>query len=187
MAYGHASDVIVAIKPEATYNTAPGTGSGERLRIRPSPGMSLVKNMSPNDEVSLDLQDRLARHGTQSVPGSYNLVWAVDAQDTALEALMRSTWVAAVAITQATMTSITTTTSTIVAAAGSWLTQGVRRGDVVRLTGHATAANNSINLLVASVSASTITGMLIRSVMWARVCATSEAVVRPMSERPSRV
>ncbi|MCY1375230.1 hypothetical protein D9M69_626310 [compost metagenome] len=37
------------------------------------------------------------------------------------------------------------------------------------------------------VSASTMTGMSTRSVMWASVWATSVAVVRPMSERPSRV
>ena len=41
---------------------------------------------------------------------------------------------------------ITTTTSTIVAAAGSWITAGVRVGDIVTLTGHSTAANNSLRL-----------------------------------------
>lgn len=70
---------------------------------------------------------------------------------------MRGTWTAAVAITQATMTSITTTSSTIVAAGGSWLTQGVRVGDVIRLTGHSTVGNNDRNLRVIAVTATTIT------------------------------
>ena len=55
------------------------------------------------------------------------------------------------------MTSITTTTSTIVAAAGSWLTQGVRRGDKVKLAGFATTANNGKWFRVLDVSATTIT------------------------------
>jgi hypothetical protein len=67
--------------------------------------------------------------------------------------------VAAFAITEATagLTSITTTTSTIVASAGSWITAGVKVGDVVRLTNHSTAANNNKNLRVLAVTASTIT------------------------------
>jgi hypothetical protein len=59
--------------------------------------------------------------------------------------------------TSGTLTSITTTTNTIVAASGSWITQGVKVGDMVVLTNHATAANNSLRLGVAAVTASTIT------------------------------
>eukprot|EP01034_Spumella_vulgaris_P026287 gene26285-32849_t len=44
-----------------------------------------------------------------------------------------------------------------------------------------------LSALPKPVSASTITGMLTRSVMCAKVCATSVAVVRPMSDRPNRV
>lgn len=67
------------------------------------------------------------------------------------------------AITQSTMTSITLTTNTIVASAGSWITQGVRVGDMVVLTGHDTSAtvvgspNNGRRLVVTAVTASTIT------------------------------
>lgn len=157
MAIQLANDVIVAFKPEVTFNTAPGDTGAERLRITGSPGMSLVKTLIRSGEVRLDALSTQSRHGSQSVPASYNVEVSVDSLDTVLQANMRGTWVAAVAITQATMTSITTTTNTIVAAAGSWLTQGVRAGDVARLTGHATAANNSKNLRILSVTASTLT------------------------------
>jgi hypothetical protein len=60
-------------------------------------------------------------------------------------------------LTSGTLTSITTTTNTIVAASGSWITQGVKVGDLVVLTNHATAANNNLRLGVAGVTASTIT------------------------------
>lgn len=59
--------------------------------------------------------------------------------------------------TSGTLTSITTTTTTIVAASGSWITQGVKVGDLVVLTNHATGANNNLRLGVAAVTASTIT------------------------------
>jgi hypothetical protein len=99
----------------------------------------------------------IPRHGSRSVTGELGSVLRVGAQDELLEGLFRSTWAASAAITQATMTSITTTTNTIVAAAGSWITQGVRVGDVVTLTGHATTANNDKRLPVIGVTASTIT------------------------------
>jgi hypothetical protein len=70
---------------------------------------------------------------------------------------MRDTWGSPLTITQAAMTSITTTTSTIVAAAGSWITQGLRGGDVIRLTGHATVANNDKNLTITALTATVIT------------------------------
>jgi hypothetical protein len=107
-----------------------------------------------------DLLDTLARMGSRESPGSYNVEMIVGAHDVLLEALFRATWVPVVTITQATagLTSIATpTTSTIVATAGSWITAGVRVGDLIRLTGFNTTANNNINLRVKAVSALTIT------------------------------
>ncbi len=150
-------NLYVNYKAEATFNTAPGTGSGYRFRLNPSPGLAPQRAIILPGEVRADLQTPMARLGSGFVQGSYNSDLSVASFDPLWEALARSTYVAAISITQATMTSITTTTSTIVAAAGSWITQGVRAGDVVRLTGHATTANNSKNFRVKTVTASTIT------------------------------
>jgi hypothetical protein len=150
-------DFYIAYKVQPTKGTAPGTGSAKQLRIDPSPGMSLRRTLIENPEVRSDGLTSMGRLGTREGVSSYGIPVTVGGLDDILEAIMRSTWVAAVAVTQATMTSITTTTTTIVAAAGSWITQGVRVGDVVRLTGHSTAANNNINLRVTAVTASTIT------------------------------
>lgn len=150
-------NIVVALKVEETFNTAPGDTDAEQLRINASPGLSLKRALIESGEMRSDLLTTIARLGSQEVPGSYTSEFSVGSFDTILQAVMRSTWVAAVAITEADMTSITTTTSTIVAAAGSWITEGVRVGDVVRLTDHATAANNNLNLRVTAVTASTIT------------------------------
>jgi hypothetical protein len=150
-------NLLVAYKVQPTKATAPGTGSAKQLRIDASPGLSVKRQLIENPEVRSDGLTSMPRLGSREVPGSYNVPVTVGGLDDIIEAVMRSTWVASVAITQATMTSITTTTSTIVAAGGSWITQGVRKGDIVRLTSHSTAANNSKNLRVLDVSATTIT------------------------------
>jgi hypothetical protein len=152
-------NIVVAYKVQPTAGTAPGTGSAKQLRIDASPGLSLKRTLINNAEVRSDGLSSMPRLGSRMADGSYNVPLTVDGLVDLLEAITRSTWVAATAITQATagLTSITTTTTTIVASAGSWITAGVRVGDVVRLTGHSTAANNSINLRVKAVSALTLT------------------------------
>jgi hypothetical protein len=155
--YQTGRNILVAYKVETTFNTPPSAGSGFRFRPNASSGLKLARAMIQPGEIRSDGQTSMARLGSKSVSGGYVGDLSVGTFDTLLEAVLRGTWVAAVAITQATMTSITTGVNTIVAAAGSWITQGVRVGDVVRLTGHSTAANNSKNLRVTGVTALTIT------------------------------
>lgn len=154
------ANFTVDVKVEASYGVAPTNTGATRMRILDSPGLDTQMAEIQSGERRSDLLDTLPRMGSRQSPGSFNCEMIVGAHDMWYEAVMRTTWVPAVTITQATagLTSIATpTTSTIVATAGSWLTAGVRRGDVVRLTNFNTAANNSINLRVKSVSALTLT------------------------------
>lgn len=149
-------NILVAYKPEVTFNLAPAAGSG--FRFRPNGGgLKLAQAPIQPNEIRNDGMTAMGRYGSKTLTGGYSGDLSLGTFDTLIEAALRGTWVAAVAITQATMTSITTGANTIVAAAGSWITQGVRVGDVVRLTGHSTAANNSKNLRVTGVTALTIT------------------------------
>ncbi len=157
MAYQTGKNVLVAYKPEVSFNTPVSGGSGYQFRPNASSGLTLAQAVINPNEIRPDGKMSMGRYGSKSVTGSYSADLSVTTFDPLIEAVMRGTWVAAVAITQATMTSITTGTNTIVAAAGSWITQGVRVGDVVRLTLHSTAANNNRNLRVTGVTASTIT------------------------------
>lgn len=144
---------------ESVFNTPPGAGTSNRFRANASGGLKLARALINPNEIRVDGMTSMGRLGSKSIAGSYSADASVGTFDPLLEAALRGTWTAAVAITEATagLTSITTGTSTIVAAAGSWLTAGVRVGDVVRLTGHSTAANNSRNLRVTGVSALTLT------------------------------
>jgi hypothetical protein len=153
-------NMIVALRPESVFNTPPGTGSGKRLRIAGEPpGLKLNRAIIRSQEINSDGQTRMFRLGSNMIDGTYPVELSLGSFDDYFEAVTRGTWVAAVAVTQATagLTSIRTpTTSTIEASAGSFITAGIRAGDSLRLTGFATAANNSINLRVKSVTATII-------------------------------
>lgn len=150
-------NVSVRYKAQSGLGTRATGGSGFELPIVPTDGLRVTKASIESPEVRSDGMTTLARHGSRAVGGSYGSVLRVGAPNTLLAALLRTAETAAFQVTNATMTSITTTASTIVAAAGSWITQGVRAGDVVYLTNHATSANNNVLLPVISVSASTLT------------------------------
>jgi hypothetical protein len=162
--YQTGRNVLVAFKAESTFNTPPSAGSAFRFRPNASGGLKLARaNIQPN-EVRADGQTSMSRLGSKSVSGGYTGDISLGTFDPLLEAVLRGTWTAAVAITQATTfggsaaaTSVTTGANTIVAAAGSWILQGVRVGDVIRATGLSDAANNSKNLRVTGVTALTIT------------------------------
>lgn len=151
-------NVIVAYKAQTAQDTPPGDTGGKRIRFNQgSPGLSMNRALIESRESRGDMLTTMARLGHRSVGGGYGGDLSLGSWDEWLEAAIRGTWTAAVAITQSEMTSITTTTSTIVAAGGSWLDEGVRVGDLVRLTGHATTANNDLTLRVTAVTATTIT------------------------------
>lgn len=153
-----AKNVTVDYKVESAFNTAPTTADAERLRFVASPGLNMTRALIESEEVRPDQLRTMGRLGSISVPGTYNSELSVGSFDTLIESLMRSTWVAAVTITEADMTSVTVANNNqIVAAAGSWLTEGVRVGDVIRPTEFADAANNDLNLVVTGVTADTIT------------------------------
>jgi hypothetical protein len=82
--------------------------------------------------------------------------------DPLIEAALRGTFAAASAVTAATFTTLTPAVTTgnsgtFTAAAGSFITQGFRVGQVVRRTGSAIAANNGRNLRVTGVTAGLLT------------------------------
>jgi hypothetical protein len=156
--YQTGRNILVAFGVESVFNTPPGAGVGKRFRPNASAGLKLSRaNIAPN-EIRADGQTSMSRLGSKSVTGGYVGDLSLGTFDDLLQAVLRGTWVAAVAGTQATagLTSVTTTANSIVASAGSWITAGFRVGDVVRFTNLSDAANNNKNLRVTSVSALTL-------------------------------
>jgi hypothetical protein len=160
MVYQSVWNSYVAYKIQSALNSQSSGGSAKILRTTGGTGGKLTKASYGSNEQRRDGMRTRGRHGAKRTTGTYPTELILGEADDTLEAVMRGTYSAAdLAITEATasLTSITTTTNTIVASAGSWLTAGVRANEVWRLTNHATSANNNIDLPVTGVTASTIT------------------------------
>lgn len=162
MASQTGKNVVIAARVEATFNTAPGTGSATQLRFNPSPGMSLKKALINSGEVRSDGLSSIARHGSRMAEGSYNAELSVGSFDMLFEAVMRSTWVAASVITfnnGAALTSLTVDSSSQVTFVGTTTpaVAGLKAGDMFRLASMSTAANNAVNVRVKSISGQIVT------------------------------
>jgi hypothetical protein len=156
--YQGSSNVLAAIKRETTTGVAATASGATQMRVTSSPGLVLQRANIQSAEKRSDMLKTLARLGGKSVSGSYNAELTIGgATDILLEAIMRSTWSAAVTTAASTFTTLTAGVSTITGASGSFLSTGIRVGDVLNLTGTAVAANNNINLRVVSVTATLIT------------------------------
>lgn len=151
------SNILVALKREASIGVAAGAAGGTQMRITDSPGLELSRAQIQSAEKRADLLKTMGRLGGKSVSGSYNSELTVGgATDLLFESILRNNF-AAILSTALGATDGTTTASTIVRATGSWLTDGYRVGDVVTITGDSTSANNNLRLRVVGVSATTLT------------------------------
>jgi hypothetical protein len=178
MAYQSGRNLLIAYKPEVTFGEAEDATAAKVFRPN-SGGLNLAKEPIRSNENRRDGQITRGRHGSRSVAGSFAGDLSLGSYDDFIEAVFRGTFGAALTITEATagLTSITTTTNTIVAAAGSWLTAGLRVGDVIRLSGHSTAGNNGRNLRVTGVTALTLT--VAETLVADAVADTAFSIVRP--------
>lgn len=159
MAYQTGSNVLVALKREGTIGVeATGTGA-DRLRIIDSPGLVLNRAVIESQEKRADAVANMGRLGYKTVEGSYNLeLSAGGAVDMLLEAIMRGAWATALAVDASDMTSLTFTTNEVVAAGSSWITTGIKVGDIFSLSGFTqdSSANNGANYQVTAVSTATL-------------------------------
>ena len=158
MAGNSGRNVAVYYKAQSVLGT-PESGAGASvLRINNSTaGFALQKAKIRSNESRNDGMSTRGRHGSRSIALTYPVDVSLGSIEDLLAGLFRSTWDAGVVITEADVTSITTTTSTIIAASGSWITLGIKVGDVVVITNHQTAANNDLPVRVVSLTASTLT------------------------------
>lgn len=156
MVYQTGRAISVSYKPETTFGTKPGaTGA---IGFRPNSGnLNLTKEPINSNEIRSDGMTTRGRHGSRSVTGSYTGDLSVGTFDALFEAAFRGTFDAALELDETDFTSITTGANTIVFAAGSPITLGLRVGDVIRLTDHASAGNNNRNLRVTGLTSTTIT------------------------------
>ena len=151
------NNVLVAIRRESSFNVqATATGATE-IRLTDSPGLSLKRAQIVSSEKRTDLLKTMPRMGYKSVAGSYNSELTVGGHiDLGQEAVTRGVWATATSITFATMTSVQLLTNAVVATGGSWITQGIKVGDIFQITGTTVSADNNLNVRALSVATLTI-------------------------------
>lgn len=158
MAYQTGRQIEVAYKPETAYGTLPGD-TGAKV-FRPNTG-NLTLGIEPirSNENRRDGMTTRGRHGTRSVSGQYAGDLSVGSYDDLIEAVLRGTFSAALTISDAAMSSATlaVAANTITASAGSWITAGLRVGDVIRLTSGFVAGNLNRNVRIIGLTATVIT------------------------------
>jgi len=143
----------VAYKKETTFGTLAGNTSGKLLR-RVTANFNLAKEAYESNEIRVDRQVADFRHGVRSAEGSLNGELSSAAYADFMGSVVGKDFVA-VTLGSAVQTTVTVsgTTYTLVRASGSWLTDGLRVGMVIRASGLTTTADNAKNLLVASLTA----------------------------------
>ena len=143
----------VAYKKETTFGTLAGNTSGKLLR-RVTANFNLVKEAYESSEIRVDRQVADFRHGVRSAEGTLNGELSSASYADFMGSIVGKDFTA-VTLGSAVQTTVTVsgTTYTLVRATGSWLTDGLRVGMVVRASGLTTTGDNTKNLLVASLTA----------------------------------
>ena len=146
----------VSYKKETTFGVLPTAAGAQTIR-RVSSSFNLTKETYQSEEIRTDYQLSDFRHGVRSVEGNVSGELSAGTYADFLASALARNWTAA---TPSTLDSTTIAsvggTYTITRTTGSYLTDGVRVGNVIRLTGFATA-NNDKNLLVIALTATVAT------------------------------
>jgi hypothetical protein len=165
MAYQTGRAISVAYGIETTFGTAAAGNLATAKTFRAnSGGLNLTKQAYESGESRSDGMSTRGRHGQKNVQGQYIADLSHGTFDDLIEAVMRSTWVSALAVdeTSASLGAVTISGgNTLTAAGGSWITAGFRVGMVVRLTSGFAAGNLNKNLRITALTATvmTVTGV----------------------------
>lgn len=148
----------VTYKAEVTYGLKPAAASAQALR-RVTSDLSLTKDTYQSAEIRTDQQVQDMRHGVRRVAGTLNGELSPGTYKDFIAAALRKDFASVAALTALSVTIAGSgPTWTVTRAAGDFLTGGIKKGDVVRLSvGTLNAANINKNLLVSNVTATVLT------------------------------
>jgi hypothetical protein len=153
---------IVSYKPETTYGAMPAASAAQAMR-RVTSSLDLTKDTYQSNEIRPDFQVADFRHGLRKVGGSISGELSAKTWGDFIAAALKKDFVAGVAVASASITIGGAAGAwTITRAAGSFLTDGVKIGDVIRLTAGAfNAANLGKNIQVTGMTATVLTGVVL--------------------------
>jgi hypothetical protein len=144
-------------KVESSFGVAPGVTAAQLLR-RVESTINLEKDTYQSAELRTDYQISDFRHGTRRTMGNIRGELSPRTYADFIAAALRRDFTAGVSAASLSITIAGSGPYTVTRAAGSWLTDGFKAGDVVRLTaGTFNVANLNKNLYVVSLTATVLT------------------------------
>lgn len=148
----------VTYKVESTWGTVPSAGSAQALR-RVKSSLDLTKATYQSGEIRSDYQVTDMRHGMRSVKGQISGELSPGTYKDFMAAAVRQAWAAVSAAASLSLTIAASGSSwTVTRGSGSWITDGFKLGNVIRLSvGSLNAANISKNLFIQAMTASALT------------------------------
>ena len=157
MATASGINKVVSYKKETAFGTLPSPTTGGQTLRRVSSTFNLTKETYQSEEIRTDYQLVDFRHGVRAVEGSISGELSAGTYADFLASALARNWTATTlsALGSTTIASVTGT-YTITRTTGSFLTDGVRVGNVIRLTDFA-INNNNKNLLVIALTATVAT------------------------------
>lgn len=154
----------VAIKREVTYGTIPVAASAQLLR-RVQSMVDLQKDTYASNEIRPDMQIADYRHGVRRIKGTLQGELSPKTYSDPLSAMLKRDFTTGVSAVSASITIAGSAGAwTITRAAGSYLTDGFKIGDVIRLSvGTFNAANINKNLLITALTATVATCVVLNA------------------------
>ncbi|MEO7031120.1 MAG: phage tail tube protein [Herbaspirillum sp.] len=155
-------------KKEVTMATLPGPTLAQLLR-RVTSNLDLQKATYKSNELRPDYQIANFRHGVRSISGTIAGELSVGTYGDFMSSAVRQAWQTIVTTGSIITVAIASTTGlqgTVTRSAGSFLTDGFKIGDVVRMTGWATTAvtANARNFWITNLTATVMTGQFLDGV-----------------------
>lgn len=151
----------LAYKAESTYGTVPSASSAQSLR-RVTSTIDLTKDTYQSAEIRSDQQVADMRHGVRRVTGQISGELSPGTYEDFFAQVLRRDFAAVTAATSQSLTIAGAGPYTITRASGSYLTDGFKVGDVVRITAGSVNANNlNKNVLVTALTATVLTGVVL--------------------------
>lgn len=137
-----------------TYGALPGATGGKKIR-HIDHGFNLDKTQLQDREKRSDYQKGTPRHGMRSAPGSLSGQLSPGTYADFMGSAVRKDFAAVADLAALTNVTAAATAPQFVRAAGSFITDGLRAGMVVRCAGWTTTAtgNNAKNFTILSISA----------------------------------
>ena len=153
MAFASGVSKTVAIAKETTWGVKPLANSAKYYR-RVSCTLNLSREQFQSAEITTTAQTASVRSGTDNVEGTLSGELAAGSYDDIFAQILRGPWAAGVSLAGNTDVSSSAVDNSLNRTTGSWITAGIRVGDVITIAGFTTTATtNNTRATVVSVTA----------------------------------